>query len=100
MISHGGASLSWGGYLSSNPAMGDDITVPEYRTVAGQYLDASRRPYRFAPELSFVEQTRLNGEAAAQATSRERSQLSFRRGSFGQDVTPHRCERREKGYGH
>lgn len=37
------AELEMNGYYNSNPALTDDVVVPEYRIVAGQYLDQHQR---------------------------------------------------------
>ncbi len=48
-----------GGYLHSNPAMMNDIIVPEYRTVVGQHADIFGRVLRLPSELAFIGETRL-----------------------------------------
>lgn len=40
------------GYTRDNPAMGEDITVPEYRTVVGQHADIYGRPFIVPPDCS------------------------------------------------
>lgn len=48
------------GYVNSNPSMTDEIIVPEYRTVSGQWYDAfGRRFVVTQPELVFINETRL-----------------------------------------
>ncbi len=37
------AELEMNGYYNSNPALTEDVVVPEYRIVAGQYLDQHQR---------------------------------------------------------
>lgn len=37
--------LEMNGYFNSNPALTDDVVVPEYRIVAGQYLDQYQRVF-------------------------------------------------------
>jgi len=51
--------LELGGYWRSNQAMGEDITVPEYRTVVGQHVDIYGRVLLLQPGLEFVNETRL-----------------------------------------
>lgn len=51
--------LELGGYWASNPAMNDEIVVPEYRTVVGQHADIYGRVLILEPELAFVGETRL-----------------------------------------
>lgn len=51
--------LELGGYLSSNPAMSERITVPEYRSVTGQHADIYGRILTLPSDLSFVAETRL-----------------------------------------
>ena len=47
--------LELGGYVDSNEAMTDDVTVPEYRTVAGTWHDEYGRPLILNdPDLAFV----------------------------------------------
>jgi hypothetical protein len=74
--------LELGGYLPSNGAMGDDVTVPEYRTVVGKYLDASGRPYIVEPQLNFIQQTRLRNPVA------ELEALSTRGPAVTQEAEP------------
>ncbi len=52
-------SLELGGYFDSNPAMGEDIEVPSYRSVAGQHSDLYGRPLVLETKLSFINETRL-----------------------------------------
>jgi len=47
------------GYSSSNPAMDENIVVPEYRTVVGQHADYYGRPLILEENLSFINKTRL-----------------------------------------
>jgi AbiTii-like protein len=48
------------GYLVENPALTDEIVVPEYRSVAGEWLDDWRRVLVLDdPKLAFVQQIRL-----------------------------------------
>jgi hypothetical protein len=51
--------LELGGYLASNPAMTEDIVVPEYRTVVGQHTDIYGRVLMLPSDLAFVNETRL-----------------------------------------
>jgi hypothetical protein len=51
--------LELGGYLASNPAMSEDIVVPEYRTVVGQHAEIYGRILMLPSDLSFVNETRL-----------------------------------------
>ena len=47
------------GYFSSNPAMDENVVVPEYRTVVGQHVDYYGRPLILEENLSFINGTRL-----------------------------------------
>ena len=52
--------LEMSGYVSANPAMTDEVVVPEYRTVPGQYHDIYGRPLIITdPKLQFVNEYRL-----------------------------------------
>lgn len=77
--------LELGGYLASNPAMGDDIVVPEYRTVAGQHADIFGRVLVLSPELAFVGETRLrNGVEELEVLARTRDIVAIH--------DPHMCQ--------
>lgn len=52
------------GYDTGNPAMGEDITVPVYRTVVGQHRDIYGRVFLAPPELPIVNEDRLRMGAA------------------------------------
>jgi AbiTii len=52
------------GYEAGNPAMGEDITVPVYRTVVGQHQDIYGRVFLAPPELRIVNEDRLRMGAA------------------------------------
>jgi hypothetical protein len=52
--------LEMNGYLRGNPAMTEDVTVPEYRTVAGQRSDEFGRPLIISdPQLQFISEERV-----------------------------------------
>jgi hypothetical protein len=51
--------LELGGYLSTNPAMANDIVVPEYRTVVGRYNDIYGRVLLIPADLAVVSEYRL-----------------------------------------
>jgi hypothetical protein len=51
--------LELGGYYSSNPAMDENVVVPEYRTVVGQHADYYGRPLMLGKDLSFINEYRL-----------------------------------------
>ena len=54
------ARIESGGYVTENPEMGEDIIVPEYRTVTGQYHDRFGRPLVIQdPKLLFIQADRL-----------------------------------------
>ncbi|MCI0622072.1 MAG: hypothetical protein L0387_10455 [Acidobacteria bacterium] len=55
--------LELGGYVASNPAMGEDIVVPEYRTVVGQHVDVFGAVLVLPTNLAFVNETRLRNGA-------------------------------------
>lgn len=66
--------LELGGYFASNSAMGEEIVVPEYRTVVGQHVDLLGRVFVVPPNFHFINETRLrNGveELEALASSRD-----------------------------
>jgi hypothetical protein len=59
------ATLELGGYLSGNSALTNDIVVPEYRTVVGQYSDRSGRPLVVTDSrLAFINEYRLRHSVA------------------------------------
>jgi len=66
------AKLELMGYLSENPAMTDDVVVPEYRTVVGTWYDDFGRMFRVDdPKMSFVNEIRLrHGVAELEALAR------------------------------
>lgn len=77
--------LELGGYYVSNPAMGEDIVVPEYRTVVGQHADIFGRVLVLPSDFAFVNETRLrNGVEELEALESSRDTV----------VThdPHTCE--------
>jgi len=51
--------LELGGYVGANPAMGEDVTVPAYRTVVGQHADVFGQVLMLEPDLEFINETRL-----------------------------------------
>lgn len=51
--------LELAGYLASNPAMSEEVVVPEYRAVVGQHADIYGRVLVLEPDLSFIGVTRL-----------------------------------------
>jgi hypothetical protein len=54
------ASLELNGYFSTNPALTEDVIVPEYRTVAGLFSDEYGRPFIIPdPKLYFVNERRI-----------------------------------------
>jgi hypothetical protein len=69
------ARLEIDGYFGDNPAMTEDVTVPAYRTVAGQYTDEMGRPLVLRdPKLHFVNEDRLRhgvAELERLATSKQ-----------------------------
>ena len=77
--------LELGGYVASNPAMTDQIVVPEYRTVVGQHADIYGRVLMVPADLSFMNETRLrNGveELEALSTSRDTVAMCTELGSI------------------
>jgi hypothetical protein len=70
--------LELGGYLASNPAMADDITVPEYRTVIGQHVDIFGQVLILPSDLSFMSETRLrNGVEELELLSSSRDIIAI-----------------------
>jgi len=52
--------LEMNGYFNSNPALTEDVVVPEYRIVPGQYHDIYERPLIISdPKMRFVNEYRL-----------------------------------------
>lgn len=51
--------LELAGYWVSNPAMGEDVTVPEYRAVVGQHVDVYGQVLMLEPDFEFINETRL-----------------------------------------
>ena len=59
------ACLELEGYYASNKYLKEDVVVPEYREVPGEYRDAYGRPLLIEdPELGFVNTTRLRNSVA------------------------------------
>lgn len=53
------------GYKAGTPSMTDEVVVPEYRTINGQWYDAYGRRFLVTdPRLAFVNETRLRDGAA------------------------------------
>jgi abortive infection Abi-like protein/AbiTii-like protein len=73
------ARLEHEGYYSQNPAMSEDVVVPEYRTVPGQRLDDFDRVFVIDdPGLQFINEHRLReGVAELEKHSRARGPLRF-----------------------
>ena len=66
------------GYFNSNPAMGDDITLPDYRTVPGEYSDLYGRLFLPPGNCGFINETRLRfGVAELERLSETRDHISF-----------------------
>lgn len=54
------------GYIKENPALTEEIIVPEYRTVVGYHSDIYGRPLVLKnPNLSFINEERLRFDIAA-----------------------------------
>lgn len=52
--------LEMNGYLNTNPSLTEDIKVPSYRIVPGQFYDLYNRPLIITdPKLSFINEYRL-----------------------------------------
>jgi uncharacterized protein (TIGR02391 family) len=59
------AALELGGYFEGNSALTNNIVVPEYRTVVGQYSDRSGRPLVITDSrLAFINEYRLRYSVA------------------------------------
>ena len=70
--------LELGGYVATNPAMSEDIIVPEYRTVVGQHADIYGRVLMLDSDLDFVNETRLrNGVEELEALEGSRHTVVF-----------------------
>ena len=66
------------GYSNGNPAMGEDIRVPEYRTVVGQHRDIYGRLFLAPPEVPFVNEDRLRmGVAQLERLERDRVTITI-----------------------
>ena len=77
--------LELGGYFDSNPAMSEDVVVPEYRTVVGQHADIYGQVLVLPSELSYVNETRLrNGVEELEAIEGSRKIVAIH--------DPHTCE--------
>jgi uncharacterized protein (TIGR02391 family) len=76
--------LELGSYFNSNSALTEDVTVPEYRTVVGQYFGAYKRPLVFEdPGMQFVNQVRMrNSVAELEKLSEENKMLSIQDPSY------------------
>lgn len=69
--------LELNGYLNTNPALDDNVVVPEYRTVSGQHSDDFGRPLVITQnKLNFVNLDRLRYGVA------ELEQLAERNGTY------------------
>jgi len=54
------AALELNGYFASNKYLTEDVIVPEYRTVVGQYADSNNNPIVVSdPQLQFILEDRL-----------------------------------------
>lgn len=73
------ARLEIDGYYATNPALDDEVVVPEYRTISGQFIDAYGRPLIIRdPELRFINEDRLrNGVAELESLARSTGMLSY-----------------------
>ena len=70
--------LELGGYLASNPAMGKETIVPEYRTVTGQHADIYGRVLMLPTDLAFMNSTRLrNGVEELETLAGNRDVVSM-----------------------
>jgi hypothetical protein len=72
--------LELNGYYNVNPALTEDVIVPEYRTVAGEHTDEYGRPLLITdPKLSFVNEDRLrNGVSELERLSGRDEMVSIR----------------------
>ncbi|MFC2015527.1 hypothetical protein ACFLUM_01195 [Chloroflexota bacterium] len=85
------ARLEIDGYFSDNPAMTEDVIVPAYRTVAGQYTDEMGRPLVLQdPKLRFVNEERLRyGVAELESLARSQRNLVIRDPTLPQMLREH-----------
>jgi len=76
--------LEMSGYFNSNPALTEEVIVPEYRIVPGQYYDIYRRPLIISdPKLRFVNEYRLrHGISELEKLSRSSKLLTIQDPSF------------------
>lgn len=76
--------LEMNGYISSNPALTNEVVVPEYRIVPGQYHDIYGRPLIIEdPELRFVNEYRLrHGVSELEKLSRSSKLLTLQDQNF------------------
>ena len=82
--------LELGGYYASNPAMSEEVTVPEYRTVVGQHRDLYGRVLQLEPGLSFVNETRLrNGVEELEHLVRTKETVSIHDPGMCQTIRDH-----------
>lgn len=72
--------LEYNGYFNTNPALTDDVLVPEYRSVVGQHYDEFDRVLLIEDsDLCFVNQSRLrNGIAELEDFSNKTGLLTIR----------------------
>jgi hypothetical protein len=79
------------GYVSGNPAMTEDIVVPEYRAVSGLWYDDYGRPLVVDdPQLHFVNEIRLRyGAAELEGAASATDVLSMRETNFAQIIQQH-----------
>jgi hypothetical protein len=77
--------LELAGYWASNPAMNEEVVVPEYRTVVGQHADIYGRVLLLESDLAFVAETRLrNGIEELETLTRTREIVTIH--------DPHMCD--------
>lgn len=66
------------GYYSSNPAMDENVVVPEYRTVVGQHSDYFGRPLILEHDLAFFNDTRLrNGVPELESLAKSQDMVAM-----------------------
>jgi hypothetical protein len=76
------------GYWNTNPALTDEVVVPEYRTVAGYYTDDYGRQLVLSdPKADFINETRLRlGVIEMEGIIGAKGPLAFRAPNFTETI--------------
>lgn len=83
--------LEFNGYFNTNPALTEEVIVPEYRTVVGHYHDRWGRPIIFNdPQMDFINKYRLrNGASEIESIATKGGHLQIMDSNFNSLVSEH-----------